>query len=136
MSLLGFQYAEALFSLANETQKANEMAPLFEDISSQIEQDVRVYLSHPNVPKANKKTVVNKLTDNTLFRHFLFVLVDNNRLDALEDIKAEYKKILDHQNKHLDVVVYSKNALSDEEIDRLKKTLKQKKGRDITLKNV
>ncbi len=136
MSLLGFQYAEALFSLANEAKKADEVYPLFDHILTQIDDDSRVFLTHPNVPKDDKKTVIGKMSEDELFRHFLFVLIDNNRLNELNDIKQEYKTILDQQNKLLEVTVYSKKTLSDKEIDRLKADLKRKTGRDISLENV
>ncbi|MEC9485092.1 MAG: ATP synthase F1 subunit delta [Candidatus Izemoplasma sp.] len=136
MSLLGFQYAEALFSLANEAKKADNIYPLFDTVLTQIDRDSHIFLTHPNVPKEDKKTVIAKMSEDELFRHFLFVLIDNNRLNELNNIKDEYKTILDKQNKLLEVTVYSRKNLSDTEKDRVIKDLKQKTNRDISLKNV
>ena len=136
MSMLGFQYAEALFEIANEEEKAKSIQGDFQSFLASIDDEVMQFLKHPKISKQDKKDVIGKATSNNLFKHFVYVLIDNNRVELMQDVYDEYTTILNEQNKLMMVTVYSKKSLTKAEQDDLINSLSKKHNRTIELKNV
>ena len=135
MSYVGFQYAEALFALANEENVLEEVAQAYQDFLSANDEEIILFMSHPKVHKKDKKAILEKAITTTLFRHFLNVLIDNSRIDLVSDIHDEFTKIIDHQNKVMNAVVYSNRALDEKEMKKLQENLSKKHNRKVLLEN-
>lgn len=136
MSYVAFQYAEALFSLAVEEQQLSAVDEAFRQFLEVKDADVTKFLNHPKVTKEEKKEVLKQVVDNTLFLHFLYVLIDKVRMDLVEDCFQEFTTILHNQHKVMEVQVYSQKALSSEELLNLKMSIGKKHNRTVTIENV
>lgn len=136
MSYVAFQYAEALFALALEEDKLENVLSNFEHFVEAQDEDIYKFLSHPKVSKQNKKEVIGKVLTDTLFKNFVFVLIDNSRIDYLADCLAEFKVIVDDQNKIMNVIAYTGKKLSSDELLKLKSNLKKKHNRKVELQNI
>lgn len=136
MSYVAFQYAEALFSLSVEEKQVEDVYKNFDAFVQAQDEDIYSFLTHPNVSKTDKKEVLSKVVDHTLVRNFLNVLIDNSRIELLEDCFNEFKTIYDNQNKVMSVVVYSGVKMQDNELKQLQDNLSKKHNRNVTLNNV
>ena len=136
MSYVAFQYAEALFALALEENIVDEVKDQFLSFKDAIDQEIRIFLTHPKIKKQDKKEVLSKTTEHSLLKHFLFVLIDNSRFDLLEDIYIEYMRVYNNQNKLMNAVVYSKKALPISDLNKLKNNLGMKHNRKVKLENI
>lgn len=136
MSYVAFQYAEALFQLAFEEDRVTELQQAYKALIEGLDDDIRRFLRHPKVTKNDKKEILGQVVDDTLLRHFLFVLIDNVRIDLLEDCLSELNAIINHQNKVMDVTVYSKQPLRSDDMKALQANIGKKHNRTVRLENV
>jgi ATP synthase F1 delta subunit len=84
---VSYEYAKSLFELSNDKL---ETFNCLETISSVLSDEVINVLTHPLINKNDKKEIINKSFSeyfNETFLHFLFVLIDNNRIDEINNIK-------------------------------------------------
>lgn len=136
MSYVAFQYAEALFSFALESQQISEVKTAYNEFLNLKDSTVTKFLNHPKVTKDEKKEVLKTVVTNTAFLHFLFVLLDNSRMELIEDCFLEFSTIIQNQQKVLDVQVYSQKALTGEELNDLKINIGKKHNRTVTIENI
>ncbi len=68
--------------------------------------------------------------------HFLYVLIDNNRLSDVDEILKSYQALLDQQNQVLRAKVFSNKPLSKTELEGIKVALQTKLNRIALLENV
>lgn len=136
MSYVAFQYGEALFSLALERNETDQVLADFNELVESIDEDIYKFLNHPKITRVVKKETISKVVTNELLLHFVYVLLDNLRVDLINDILFEYKKLLDNQNKILAVNVYVNKALTKKQEDQLIGNLKIKLNRDVELNMV
>ena len=101
-----------------------------------VDEEIYTFLNHPKITKNDKKEIVKQAISNSLLRNFINVLIDNSRIDLLEDTLSEYKKLFDNQNKVLKVIVYSNKVLSDKQKSNLEESLEKKNNRKVELNNV
>lgn len=125
---VGLQYAKALFDLAcnehNENQYLDNLKAVYDVIIN--DQEVLKVFNHPRIDLLEKKEIIKKTFENYVskeFLHFLYVVLENNRLNCLEDIIDSYQSYLNDYLNLSNVVVYSKYKLTEEETLNLKKKL-------------
>lgn len=136
MGYVALQYAEALFGITLEEEKIDETLLAFEEFNNAIDDDIFKFLNHPKISKKDKKEVVRKAVKNELLKNYIFVLIDNSRIELLDESLIEFKKIVDKQNKVMKVSVFSKKALNTEQKKQLKINLNKKHNRKIMLNNI
>lgn len=136
MSYVAKQYSEALFGLAFEEQQVDELLSEFKRFNAAIDEDIFKFLNHPKISKQNKKEIIDQSVDNTLLKHFIYVLIDNSRIDLLEDSLSEFEKYVRNQNKVLEVKAFSGKSLTSEQKTKLAESLSKKHNRKIELENI
>ncbi len=136
MSHIAFQYAEALFQLAHEEDRVESLHAHYQALSEGLDEDIRRFLRHPKIGKNDKKEILAQAVDDSLLRHFLFVLVDNVRIDLLDDCLHELTTIINNQNRVMDVTVHSQHALSSADLKTLQANIGKKHNRTVRLENV
>lgn len=136
MSYVAFQYAEALFGLALEEQKVNNVLTEYQNFVESLDEDIYKFLNHPKVTKKDKKDVISKVVTDSLFKNFVFVLIDNSRMDYLDDCLNEFSVIVDNQNKVMKANVYSNKELTTQELKNLTSNLEKKHNRKVELTNI
>ncbi|MBN2605630.1 MAG: ATP synthase F1 subunit delta [Bacilli bacterium] len=136
MSYVASQYAEALFSMALDENSITQTLDSFQQFTNVIDADMTKFLNHPKITKNDKKKIVETTVTNHLVKHFIFVLIDNHRMDLLSDVLLELHKIIDNQNRVMKVQVFSKAILSEEQQKQLIQNLSKKHNREIELENI
>lgn len=136
MSYVAFQYAEALFSLALEENQIDSVMESFTAFIDAQNDEITKFLNHPKVSKKDKKEVVGNVITNSLFKNFVFVLIDNSRIDYLNECLSEFKVINDNQNKVMNAIVYSKELLPISDLNKLKNNLGMKHNRKVNIENI
>lgn len=133
MSYVAFQYSEALFSLALERNELDKVLSDLKNFVSSLDTDIYIFLNHPKITKTKKKEVLKVSINNELLLHFVYVIIDNLRVDLFDDIYEEFKKLYDNQNKILRVKAYLNRKLSTQQEENLKKSLQKKLNRNVEL---
>ena len=81
-----------------------------------------------------KKIFENQLSDN--MNNFLKIVIDKDRMSAIEDIKESYKNLLNDKNNILEGTAITAVPLNEEEIKDLEKNLSKKYNKNVTLNNI
>eukprot|EP01156_Anaeramoeba_ignava_P011279 Anaeramoba_ignava/a482576_7.p1 GENE.a482576_7~~a482576_7.p1 ORF type:complete len:172 (+),score=19.21 a482576_7:464-979(+) len=136
MGHIAFQYAEALFASAIEEDNVENVKSEFETFVEAQDENVYKFLNHPKIKKQDKKEIINKVVQNSILKHFVYVLIDNNRVELLTECLTEYSKIVDHQNQVMKVTVYSGKELTVSDLNKLKNNLAMKHNRTVNISNI
>ena len=136
MNYVAFQYAEALFGLALESNQVEKTFADFKDVNEALDTEIYKFLIHPKITKGDKKDLMAKFIRNDLLKRFVFVLIDNSRIELLDDTLLEFGKIVDNQNKVMKVQVFSHKLLTPEQSKQLNANLEKKHNRKIELENI
>lgn len=136
MGYIAFQYAEALYNTAVESSVVNSLLEDFKTINEVIDEEIFKFLNHPKISKKNKKEIIQNTIENDLLMRFMFVLIDNSRISLLHDCFEELVKIVDNTNEVMNIKVFSKNLLSDDEVNQLSMNLKKRHNKKIILENI
>ncbi|MFK5884127.1 MAG: ATP synthase F1 subunit delta [Candidatus Izemoplasma sp.] len=136
MNYIAYQYAEALFGLALESNQVNNVLEDFNQFNSALDLEITKFLNHPKISKKNKKEVISNAINGGIFKRFLYVLIDNSRIDIIEDVLKEFDIIINKQNNLLKVIAYSKKELSSSQFNQLKVNLEKKNNRKIELESI
>lgn len=123
-------YAESLLSLAEEGGQADavgaELVVVARDVVG-ADPRVAAFLDSPAVTSKGKKPVLDSVfgvASSDLFRKFVGVLNQNNRLGLLNDVASAYQVIRDRQAGRVRVLVRAAAPLSDAQRAELSGTLK------------
>jgi F-type H+-transporting ATPase subunit delta len=133
------EYATALFDIALELKKVEiveEQLKVSALSISESEQMIKL-LNHPQISKDEKKQFVYKVfskLDSTVLS-FLYVLVDNGRLQDVSLVYEAYVKLFNQYNEVIDVIAQTTVSLTSEQIEKLKSQLMVKYRHKITIKN-
>ncbi len=136
MSSLSIEYAKALYDLSTSSKMKHEILSLFDASLSMLDEGLSKVIFNPKIKIDEKKEIIEKIFDKSIYRDFLLVLLDNNRLNILEEIKLDYQELINEENKIIDVKVYSKELLSDEYLESLKIKLEKRIGSKLRLINL
>jgi len=136
MNYVAFQYAEALFGLAIDAKQVKDVYNEFKNFSDSLDNEIYKFLNHPGISKIAKKEIISKSIVNDILKRYIFVLIDNSRIDLLNDSLIEFATIIDNQNKIMKVQAFSNKALNPEQLEQLTMNLKKKHNRKIELENI
>ena len=135
MSTTSNQYAVALFELAHEADEKDAISEVFEAFTKELDKEQLNFFIHPRIKKADKKAVIKGMEANQLFTDFIYVLIDNNRFENINDIKNDYDKLILDQGKIMRIDVYTKESLDKSRMSQLKKQYEKKYNRQVQLEN-
>lgn len=130
---VSYEYAKSLFELSNDKL---ETFNCLETISSVLSDEVINVLTHPLINKNDKKEIINKSFSeyfNETFLHFLFVLIDNNRIDEINNIKNDFYELLKEEQEIIEILIESNYELYNTELDNLESKLENKYNKKVVL---
>jgi F-type H+-transporting ATPase subunit delta len=137
-SLAG-RYASALFELASEAGTVTAVEGDLEKLGAALSEsaDLRALTTNPEISRAAKGSAIEGVATllglSELTKHFLGVLAENRRLNALKDIIRAFHAIAAAQRGEVTAEVASAHALTDAQIDQLKQKLTAREGRTVKL---
>lgn len=140
MNVIAGRYAEALFQVGEET---NSTTNLYEEVNAVVEalksnKDFYGVLKSPLVTKGDKKDLVEKVFGSQIsanLNNFLKIIIDKDRVSAIEAVEKSYKELLNEKNNIIEGTAITAVAMSQEEMKQLEAKLSSKYNKNVTLEN-
>ncbi|MFI3251656.1 MAG: ATP synthase F1 subunit delta [bacterium] len=133
------EYAKAFFELSNELKNLEDAKESFDVFNTEFNGDFKKLLLSPKITKKEKKEVISncfKSCDSN-FVNLLYVVIDNSRVDMLDDIYKDFIKLIDEMNNVMNIDVYSCEELTNEDTTTiLEKLEKVYTGKKVVIKNL
>lgn len=136
---LAGRYAIALFDLGAEAENLKNIARDVATLSALLgtSPDLKGLTLNPVFSSEDKgramAAVIKAAGLDSLVDNFVAVVANNGRLDHLENIIAEFNRILAHHNGEVNASVVTAQELTHVQLDALKKKLKSMVGSDVTV---
>ncbi|MGF1621653.1 MAG: F0F1 ATP synthase subunit delta [Rhodomicrobiaceae bacterium] len=133
------RYATALFELARDENKLDDMAESLAALEAMLNEskDFARLVDSPVFSSAEQSDALDAISKKAgiqdLTANFLQLLARNRRLFLLRGVIRGFRKLLAEHRNQMTADVVSAIALSDEQTDELKATLKAKTGKDVLL---
>ena len=134
------EYAQAIYDLAKEENKIDIINECFIVVNKSIENnDFMELLSSPKLTKEEKKNILTKVYGklDSIFLDFMYVLIDNNRINRISYIYDYYNQLIKIEHNILHIEAYSVKELTKTQIDNLRKTLSSYyNGKTLEIENI
>jgi len=139
-AIVANRYASALYSLAVEENKLEEIRQSLADVKNAIydEPEFLKILRLPQITKGDKHDMIKNVFEGRVNKevfNFINILVDKNRVGYLKAIDDEFEKLYNEFNKVVKAVVYSAKSLSDAQVKQLTETLSKKFKSEVEITN-
>jgi len=121
-------YSVAFFELAKETNTLEKSYQSFSQFYQifQSEKEIKNYLSSPLISVDDKKKIIDQMTDDSDFKYFLDVIIDNGEMNELEDIYLSFKNSYQKFFRIKEVIIKTNKHLDEKELLHLKNILDKK----------
>ena len=132
-------YAQALMSLAQQNDLADQFGETFRSLESLMSEsrEFKDFVQNPVIRNEDKKEVLKQVMGdaNPYLVNFMMLLVDKRRIIFLESIVEQYLSLLRKLNQTVLAEVISARELSDEQKDNIIERVKGiVEARDVELK--
>ncbi len=133
------RYARALFELGVEKGQLQEFGQALSACNTlfQESEDLHVVLSNPAVRREERTAVVQAIADKAgwpqLFRNFVLLLLDKDRLLHIGAIHESFQAMQDEKEGRIQGSVTSAVALTDAQLEKIRHQLKELTGKDVLL---
>jgi F-type H+-transporting ATPase subunit delta len=135
MSVVDRVYANALFEAARDQQK---LEPVGEQLAQLVEAErevpeLRGLLRNPQLDPRARRAALEDVLEGTddLLRNFLLVLADKGRAGQLEEIAAEFARLVAEAEGIVHAQLTTAVELSDDEAGKLLQQIEQASGRKV-----
>lgn len=140
MKSASLQYATALTDIVLEQGAAEPARKQLEDFLAAYGEsaELRNFLASPAVTRGAKHGVIEKLAArlgaSKIIRNFLFVIVDNQRIQLFPDIVKSFEQVLRQRQGVAEAEIASAAELNDGQKAVLVRTLERLSGKKIQAK--
>ncbi|WP_174614933.1 F0F1 ATP synthase subunit delta [Virgibacillus ihumii] len=120
------RYADALFAIANEQGKTEQLMEEFEVLDEifRSNKELNAFLEHPRVSNTRKKQFLDEVFNDfsANVKNTLKILVERHRTEIIPSIINHYAKLVNDAKGIAEATVYSARELSEAEKEQLEKT--------------
>lgn len=133
------RYARALFALAREEGRIEEIRRELDALGGLLEanEELAHSILRPLFPSGERRRVLRavceRLGSSDTVRRFCSFLVDQRRVVELDAIRSAYRALADDAAGRMRARVVSASPLSDAQLDRLRRALAERTGRELDL---
>ena len=133
------RYAKALLLIGKEDGQAETYRQELEGLARLIENEKALFqaLTNPLYDTAGRRkvleTVIEKLNLSKVMKSFLMLLFDKGRIGFISNINEFYQKLVDELKGVARASLISATELTSETIEKIRKSLSKKTGKDIVL---
>lgn len=128
-------YAEALLEAAGEKGRLAEVREELSDFAEAVSStgDLRSFLRNPQIEPHMKRDALAALLSDAgeLVRNFLLLLVDKGRIAEIEQVHAEFERLIAQEARVLDLELTTAIELSDEEAAQVVRRIEDAAGRRV-----
>lgn len=140
INVIAGRYAEALFQVGEES---NSTTKLYEELNAVVEalqssKELDGAFKSPLVGKAEKKQILEKVFGDHVsanLNNFLKIMIDKDRMSAINAVKKSYKELLNEKNNVIEGIAITAVAMSQDELKKLEEKLSSKYNKNVTLQN-
>jgi F-type H+-transporting ATPase subunit delta len=135
---LSRRYAKALFQLALEAKREEEIGQEIERFSSvYLATELRQVLTNPAFSAENRKNVLvqvaRSLKLSPLVANSVAFLLERDRLPYLPSIISRYRRLLDEKNGRVEAKVVVAGPVEENDIKRVRAVLEKVSGKQVVL---
>lgn len=133
ISTIARPYAEALLKAVKESKEeglAQKLIPVLDTIDEIFaDPKLKELASDPSLSSDQIYELIRGMLDKAVpqeAENLLKLVIQNGRIEALPQITAQYRELLNHENKEADVTIETAFPLSDDQVADLIKALDKK----------
>ena len=133
ISTIARPYAEALLKAVKESKEeglAQKLIPVLDTIDEIVaDPKLKELASDPSLSSDQIYELIRGMLDKAVpqeAENLLKLVIQNGRIEALPQITAQYRDLLNHENKEADVTIETAFPLSDDQVADLIKALDKK----------
>ena len=133
ISTIARPYAEALLKAVKESKEeglAQKLIPVLDTIDEIVaDPKLKELASDPSLSSDQIYELIRGMLDKAVpqeAENLLKLVIQNGRIEALPQITAQYRELLNHENKEADVTIETAFPLSDDQVADLIKALDKK----------
>jgi len=140
--ILHERYARAIFGVAEESKKLDEIAENLSCMNELTEENEALYkvLENPEVEKADKLKVLGGISKKAHFSEefnaFLKLLVERGRFSLIHGILLRYRDLCDRKKNRLKVFIKTAYPLKKARIDKLESALSKAFKKDVKIAEI
>ncbi len=141
INIIGSRYAEALFQVGEENNNTDKLYQELKEVVDVISsnKDLNGVMKSPLVGKEDKKNLIDVILKGQIspeMNNFLKIVIDKDRVLALQSIEKSFKELLNEKNNVLEGTAITAVAMEDSELTNLEAKLSNKYNKKVTLKNI
>ena len=132
-STIARPYAEALLKAVKDSKEeglAQKLIPVLDTIDEIVaDPKLKELASDPSLSSDQIYELIRGMLDKAVSQeaeNLLKLVIQNGRIEALPQITAQYRELLNHENKEADVTIETAFPLSDDQVADLIKALDKK----------
>ncbi len=134
------KYGKALFDAAKGT---NSLDAISKDADSLLEviknEDMAVVIHNPLIKKQDKKDIFSEFAKQLNWDketlNLLFLLIENNRIFAIEDVIGKFLHLMEYQDGTVPVTMVSAHPVTSSLQEQIREDLENKLGKTVKVKN-
>ncbi len=133
ISTIARPYAEALLKAVKDSKEeglAQKLIPVLDTIDEIVaDPKLKELASDPSLSSDQIYELIRGMLDKAVSQeaeNLLKLVIQNGRIEALPQITAQYRELLNHENKEADVTIETAFPLSDDQVADLIKALDKK----------
>jgi len=128
-------YAEALLEAARDKDRTAPVREEFDAFVAAVQEsdELRGFLRNPQIESETKIAVLDDLLagGEELFSSFVRLLVEKGRIGELEDVHAEFGRLIAREDRVLELELTTAVELSDEEAAKVVEQIEEASGRRV-----
>ena len=128
-------YAQALLEAARERGRLPRVREEFDDFTAAVHESEELagLLRNPQIEPRTKRDVLEAVLGEAdeLFRNFVLLLAEKNRIGELEEVHREWARLLAAEERVLEVELTTAVELSDEEAAAIVRQIEEAAGRRV-----
>lgn len=128
-------YAEALFEAAKESGRLAQVHEALTDFAAAIERtpELASVLRNPQLEPTAKAGILADLAgdEEPLFANFLHLVAEKGRAGEIEEIAAEFERLIAREERRLTVELTTARELTDDEASAIVAQIEEAVGRKV-----
>ena len=128
-------YAQALFDAAKDKGRLKLVHDELSDFAAAVREvpELRSVLRNPQLDPSAKAAILSELAgdDESIFTNFLRLVAEKGRAGEIEEIAAEFERLMAREERRLTVELTTARELTDDEAKAIVAQIEQAAGRTV-----